>query len=179
MNWISMEWSRILSSDCIVYGLGPRMVYPIFRCGFTSIRATADKTYINEQIKTRNIDVLIRDPGDRFVSGVNEYARQNNTDVETTWQLIHDDELVDKHFAPQYVWLMQLQKFHTGLVTLYPFKDIKKFTKLHKATWEDYPGATEKVAVPCLKDYVEKDYKLLEYLNKTLTIKDLLKHVLS
>ena len=77
-----MNWNNILSGDCTVYGLGPRMVYPIFRCGFTSIRASADQTFINKQIKTRNIDILIRDPADRFISGVNEYARQNNADVE-------------------------------------------------------------------------------------------------
>ena len=47
-----MNWNNILSSDCTVCKLGPRMVYPIFRCGFTSIRATADKTYVNEEIKT-------------------------------------------------------------------------------------------------------------------------------
>jgi len=179
MNWISMKWNSILSSDCIVYGLGPHMVYPIFRCGFTSIRATADKTYVNEQIKTKNIDVLIRDPADRFMSGVNEYARQNKTNVEDTWNLIAQQKLIDKHFAPQYVWLMHLQKFHTGTVTLYPFKDIKKFTTLHKATWDDYPGATEKEPVAQIEEFVDKDFLLLEHLNKTLTIKDLLKHVLS
>ena len=60
---------------------------------------------------------------------------------------------------------MQLQKFHSGPVTLYPFKDIKKFTKLHKATWEDYPGATEKEPVAQIEDFVDKDLLLLEYLN--------------
>tara|TARA_B110000858_G_C17608478_1_gene383363 strand:+ start:24 stop:545 length:522 start_codon:yes stop_codon:yes gene_type:complete len=173
-----MNWNNILSGDCTVYKLGSRMVYPIFRCGFTSIRASADETFINKQIKTRNIDVLIRDPADRFVSGVNEYARQNNAEVEATWQLIHDNKLVDKHFAPQYVWLMHLQKFHKGTVTLYPFKSIKKITRKHSGKWSE-KSATKKIALPCLKDFVEKDYELLDYLNKTLELNQLLKHVLS
>ena len=113
------------------------------------------------------------------MSGVNEYARQNKVDVEDTWNLIAEHKLIDKHFAPQYVWLMHLQKFYTGTVTLYPFKDIKKFTTLHKATWEDYPGATEKEPVAQIEEFVDKDFLLLKHLNKTLTLKELLKNVLS
>tara|TARA_B100001057_G_scaffold412887_1_gene429197 strand:- start:1805 stop:2326 length:522 start_codon:yes stop_codon:yes gene_type:complete len=173
-----MNWNNILSSDCTVCKLGPRMVYPIFRCGFTSIRATADKTYVNEEIKTKNIDVLIRDPADRFMSGVNEYARQNKVEVEDTWNLIAQNKLIDKHFAPQYVWLMHLQKFHKGTVTLYPFKDIKKFTKKHTHKWSTV-SATEKEPVAQIEEFVDKDFLLLKYLNKTVTIKELLKNVLS
>ena len=173
-----MNWNNILSSDCTVCKLGPRMVYPIFRCGFTSIRATADKTYVNEEIKTKNIDVLIRDPADRFMSGVNEYARQNKVEVEDTWNLIAQNKLINKHFAPQYVWLMHLQKFHKGTVTLYPFKDIKKFTKKHTHKWST-TSATEKEPVAQIEEFVDKDFLLLKYLNKTLTIKELLKNVLS
>ena len=174
-----MKLTNILSGDCIVCKIKSRAVYPIFRVGSMSLKAEASKTYTNEKIKFANIDVLIRDPGDRFVSGVNEYARQINADVESTWQQIYDGKIIDKHFAPQYVWLMHLQKFHTGTVTLYPFKDIKKFTKLHKDKWEYTNRPRKKVDVALLKDFVEKDYKLLEHLNKTLTLKDLLKNVLS
>ena len=113
-----MKLTSILSGDCIVCKIGSRAVYPIFRVGSMSLKAEASKTYTNEKIKFANIDVLIRDPGDRFVSGVNEYARQINADVESTWQQIYDGKIIDKHFAPQYVWLMHLQKFHTGTVTL-------------------------------------------------------------
>lgn len=173
-----MNWNNILTGDCTVYGLGPRMVYPIFRCGFTSIRATADKTYVNQQIKANNIDVLIRDPADRFMSGVNEYARQNKVDVEDTWNLIAEHKLIDKHFAPQYVWLMHLQKFHRGTVTLYPFKSIEKITRKHKGKWSD-KSANDKEPVAQIEEFVDKDLLLLKHLNKTLTIKDLLKHVLS
>ena len=174
-----MKLNSILSSDCTVYKIKSRAVYPIFRVGSESLKAEANKTYTNEGIKFANIDVLIRDPGDRFVSGVNEYARQIDAKVIPTWQKIHDGKIIDKHFAPQYVWLMHLQKFHTGTVTLYPFKDIKKFTRLHKDKWEYTNRPNKKVDVSLLKDFVEKDYKLLEHLNKTLTIKELLKDVLS
>ena len=140
-----MNWNNILSSDCTVCKLGPRMVYPIFRCGFTSIRATADK---------------------------------NKVEVEDTWNLIAQNKLINKHFAPQYVWLMHLQKFHKGTVTLYPFKDIKKFTKKHTHKWSTL-SATEKEPVAQIEEFVDKDFLLLKYLNKTLTIKELLKNVLS
>ena len=87
-------------------------------------------------------------------------------------------KLINKHFAPQYVWLMHLQKFHKGTVTLYPFKDIKKFTKKHTHKWSTL-SATEKEPVAQIEEFVDKDFLLLKYLNKTLTIKELLKNVLS
>tara|TARA_A100000164_G_C21812763_1_gene726370 strand:- start:23 stop:547 length:525 start_codon:yes stop_codon:yes gene_type:complete len=174
-----MQLISILSGDCVVCKIGSRAVYPIFRVGSQSLRTEATKTYTNEEIKFANIDVLIRDPGDRFVSGVNEYARQIDANVESTWQQIHDGKIIDKHFAPQYVWLMHLQKFHSGTVTLYPFEDIKLFTNLHKDKWELTDRPKKKVDVALLKDFVEKDYKLLDHLNKTLTLRKLLKNVLS
>jgi len=173
-----MDWNKVLLSDCAVYKIGSRIVYPIFRCGFTSIRDSADKKYVNNKIKFKNIDVLIRDPGDRFMSGVNEYARQNKVDVEDTWNLIAENKLVDKHFAPQYVWLMHLYKFHKGTITLYPFDDIKKFTKLHKGKWSS-KSKEEKMPLAQIEEFVEKDFILLNHLNKTLELDKLLKYVLS
>ena len=73
---------------------------------------------------------------------------------------------------------MHLQKFHKGTVTLYPFKDIKKFTKKHTHKWST-TSATEKEPVAQIEEFVDKDFLLLKYLNKTVTIKELLKNVLS
>ena len=173
-----MDWNKILLSNCEVFQIGSRVVYPIYRCGYTTFKAVKDKTYKNNQISFRNIDVLIRDPADRFVSGVNEYARQNKLDVEDTWNLIAENKLIDKHFAPQYIWLMHLHKFHKGTVTLYPFSDIKKFTNTHKGKWNNKKHG-EKLPLAQIENFVDKDLLLLKHLNKTVTLKELLKNVLS
>ena len=171
-------WNKLLNTDCVVLNIGDHVIYPIFRVGSTSLVAAADKKYTNEQIaKCTHIDILIRDPGDRFVSGLNEYCQQNNLDVEETWELVEQGRLVDRHFAPQYMWLLHLYKFYKGTVTLKPFRDIKKITNKHVNK-----DKSKKVAVALLRSFVEVDYKLMEHYNKTIQIGELvkgLKHVLS
>ena len=79
------HWNRLLNTDCTVIDIGSHTVYPIFRVGYTSLMSDADQTYTNRQIsKCEHIDILIRNPIDRFVSGVNEYCRQNSLDVKKT-----------------------------------------------------------------------------------------------
>ena len=94
------------------------------------------------------------------MSGVNEYARQNKVDVEDTWNLIAENKLIDKHFAPQYIWLMHLHKFHKGTVTLYPFSDIKKFTNTHKGKWNNKKHG-EKLPLAQIENFVDKDLLIL------------------
>jgi len=172
------HWNKLLNTDCTVIDIGPHTVYPIFRVGSSSLLGIADKKYINRQIaKCEHIDILIRDPGDRFVSGLNKYCRQNNLDVGETWELVEQGKLVDRHFAPQYMWLLHLYKFYKGTVTLKPFRDIKKITNKHVNK-----DKSKKVAVALLRSFVEVDYKLMEHYNKTIQIGELvkgLKHVLS
>jgi len=164
-------WNKLLNTDCVVLNIGDHVIYPIFRVGSTSLVAAADKKYTNEQIaKCTHIDILIRDPGDRFVSGLNEYCQQNNLDVEETWELVEQGRLVDRHFAPQYMWLLHLYKFYKGTVTLKPFRDIKKITNKHVNK-----DKSKKVAVALLRSFVEVDYKLTEHYNKTIQIGELIK----
>ena len=171
-------WNKLLNTDCVVLDIGDHVIYPIFRVGSSSLMAAADKKYTNQQIaKCKHIDILIRDPGDRFVSGLNEYCRQNNLDVKETWKLVEQGRLVDRHFAPQYMWLLHLYKFYKGTVTLKPFKHIKKITNRH-----EHNNKIKEVYVPLLKKFVEVDYELMEHYNKMIELGELvkgLKHVLS
>jgi hypothetical protein len=172
------QWNKLLNTDCTVVDIGPHTVYPIFRVGHTSLMASADNTYTNKQIaKCKHIDILIRDPGERFVSGLNQYSRHNNLEVEETWDLVEKGRLVDRHFAPQYMWLLHLYKFYRGTVTLNPFHTIKKITNMHEKK-----DKRKKVAVALLKSFVEVDYKLMEHYNETIQLGQLIneyRHVLS
>ena len=75
------HWNRLLNTACKVYELGDNFVYPIMRNGSTSLRSVVGRKYTNEEIhKCKDIVVFLRDPADRFVSGLNEYCRQNNAE---------------------------------------------------------------------------------------------------
>ena len=62
-----------------------RFVYPIFKNGSSSLteyaRQQGYKTLLNEQIKRISIiDVVLRDPMDRFLSGFNSYVYNTKTE---------------------------------------------------------------------------------------------------
>jgi len=164
------HWNKLLNTDCTVMDIGTHTVYPIFRVGFTSLSTVCERKYVNEQIaKCQHIDIMIRNPGDRFVSGINEYCRQNNLDVEETWKLVEQGKLVDRHFAPQYLWLLHLYKFYKGAVTILPFNHIKKITSVHKRK------GYRREPVTLLKSFVEIDYALTEHYYETFELGELIK----
>ena len=165
------HWDKLLNTDCTVVNVGEHTVYPIFRNGYSSLMSVANRTYVNEKIADcKHIDILIRDPGDRFISGLNEYCNRNTLDVKQTWQLVEQDKLVDRHFAPQYMWLFHLYKFYKGTVTLKPFSFIKKITKTHINKYR-----TEKVPVALLKSFVDVDYELIKNYNDSMELGELIK----
>ena len=159
------QWNKLLNTDCTVVDIGPHTVYPIFRVGFTTLSSVCERKYVNKQIaECKHIDVMIRDPGDRFVSGINEYSRQNNLDVKETWKLVEQDKLVDRHFAPQYMWLLHLYKFYKGTVTILPFDHIKQITSVHERK-DDINKP-----VPLLKSFLNVDYAIVEHYNETFEL---------
>lgn len=173
------HWSNHLTRDCIVVKVGNYIVYPIHRVGFTSLMYDADMTYTNTEISNlTHINVLIRDPESRFVSGVNEYCRQNNLDIHEVYEKIKEDKLVNSHFIPQYVWLLNLYRFYKGEVTIRPFTFIANITDVHKRKDESI------IKVEPLKRFTEVDAEIIKNttVQKRFLLKDIVKdykHVLS
>jgi len=170
-------WNKLLNTDCIVVEVGPHTVYPIFRVGQTSLMAVCDKKYVNTEIaECKHIDVMIRDPEVRFVSGVNEYCVQQNLDVKETWELINKGQVHDRHFTPQYVWLVHLYRFYKGDITIRPFDYISNITQVH------LHKSRSSVDVPVCEPYVKADRHLTKYYNQTVALQELItryKNVLS
>ena len=72
------NYDSYLRTKCQVVSIGGTFVYPIFRVGYTSLMEDADMVFTNNEITLCDtIEVLLRDPKERFISGVNEYCRQN------------------------------------------------------------------------------------------------------
>ena len=171
------QWNKLLNTDCMVVKVGPHTVYPIFRVGQSSLMAVCDKKYVNAEIaECKHIDVMIRDPEVRFVSGVNEYCVQQNLDVKETWELINKGQVHDRHFTPQYVWLMHLYRFYKGDITIRPFDYMSNITQVH------LHKSSSSVAVPVCEPYVKADRHLIKYYNQTVALEELIvryKNVLS
>ena len=171
--------TRVLLRDCSVVKIGEYTVYPIHRVGFTSLMHAADSIYTNLEIANlHHIDVLIRDPEERFISGVNEYARQNKLDVRDLYNKIQREQFVDTHFMPQFVWLMNLYRFFKGEITIRPFNFISNITKVHIRKGEPHQYLEP------IQRFTEVDRQMLRNttVHKRYYIKDIIKnyqHVLS
>jgi len=171
------HWSNLLNTDCVVVDIGKHTVYPIFRVGHNTLMSVCNKKYVNEEIQNCNhVDVIIREPEARFVSGVNEYCTQHDLNIDTTCKLISDGKLYDRHFTPQYVWLMNLYRFYKGFVTIRPFNYISNITDIH------LHKSRSNTDVPVCEQFVKVDRHLIKYYNETVNIKYLIeryKHALS
>ncbi len=68
------HWNKLLNTDCVVVAVGPHTIYPIFRVGQSTLMSVCDRKYVNKEIDYCNhVEIMIREPEERFVSGVNEY----------------------------------------------------------------------------------------------------------
>lgn len=165
------HWNKILTTDCKVVKVKDKIVYPIFRVGSTSLLHSANEAYVNEEIANcENIMILLREPGERFVSGLNEFCLQNKLDVNNAWQKVKEGKLIDRHFAPQYIWLLHLSKFYNGKVTLMPFDHIKNITHKHMRK-----KVKSRIHVDPLKEFIEVDQLLLDLTGQTLQLRPLIK----
>lgn len=98
-----------------------RYIYPIFKNGSTSITEYAKqqgyKILLNSQIKRApTIDIILRDPLKRFISGFNTFVfntkRDNpNLDIDTIIYFAETYLFLNRHYAPQIFWLHNLSKY--------------------------------------------------------------------
>lgn len=109
------------------------IVFPIFKNGSSTVNAIKNKdVHFTEIDELQVIDVFIRDPWERFLSGVNTYISCNNLDYNTTAKIINDVGFLNLHFAPQLFWIINLQRFVKSKIRINNLSDLKKYTSLHK-----------------------------------------------
>jgi hypothetical protein len=93
---------------------------------------------INEQInKVSTIDVVLRDPISRFISGINTFVyntkQENpNLDIDTIIYFAENYLFLNRHYAPQLSWLLNLKKYshRTAKLRLHDMSSLSTFTPL-------------------------------------------------
>lgn len=134
---------QVLTQDCEVIKISEKLcVYAIFKNGRSSLETYAKKkslkVFVNKEIGYLNdIVVYLRDPIQRFLSGVNTYLCYENLQPELiTLGKIERGEILDIHFSPQYIWLAGLRRFFNGTVTLRPYEELFRLIPLRLGPWE-------------------------------------------
>ena len=129
----------------------------------------ADMVFTDREIDScPTITVLLRDPNERFISGVNEYCKNQGKGLNHIYKKIEIGKLVDRHFMPQYLWLLHLYKFYKGPIVLRPFSHIKEITQVHANK------SKLKRQVKPIDRFIKVDTFLLRHLNKTVQLKDII-----
>ena len=177
--------TNLFTADCIVILFRDDAVYPIFKNGQTSLfehtrHQTLKTTLKNDEIsKLKKIKIFLREPRERFISGVHTVIEQEKiNDVNGFLKKVENFRIYNRHFIPQYYWLLHLYKYFKGDVELLSVKKlyelipnragpaIKKITKQRR----------DQILTIDHKKYVDVDYKLIKkYIEKTVKLEKIIK----
>ena len=158
-----------------------RYVYPIFKNGSSSLLNSNFRSLsLSEIEQLETIEVFIRDPLDRYVSGVQTFLRFNPEYArEATLKLIHEYLFLNRHFTLQFHWLVNLARYTTASITIRPIEELSTATDL---TWHQL--SRDQRLINEFSAYVNLHYYLLldkvlrhDLLGMTVTFKEILAHI--
>jgi hypothetical protein len=170
----------IFPDRCDVLEIVPsqRYIYPIFKNASSSLYSSGFRTVdMVELADIKNIEVLVRNPFERFISGVQTYIDNldPNLDRTTVLHFIENNLFLNRHFCPQFHWLVNLKRFTDADITIKPLHYVGTITTEHKnvstvdTDLVEYFENNDKVYF-----YLEVDKVLINnLLGKTVSFKDI------
>ena len=187
---------RIIFPDrCEVIEVIPsqRYVYVIFKNGYSSFFAARKinkwSTHINQQIqKIKNIDVIIRDPEERLISGINTFIQhtlRDNPELDpatVTWFAFNYLSL-NRHYASQFSWLLNLARYLNtdAKLNFLSMSDVGKMTMIDKKPEGVTQASTELIEqISSIKNnemYQRIDIAIFKCIGQSLTFNELLQHI--
>lgn len=162
----------IFPDRCDILDMGSqRYVYPIFKNGSSILYSAPHKKVNLSTLSSKNtIDVFVRDPYERFLSGVQSFFRYNkNVQCNvTSLYFISNYLFLDRHFCPQFYWLVNLNRFLNGVnMRLLPVKKVSEFNgKIDNRYDLD----------PIIADYFKNNLKVQFYLQVDKVLTETLVH---
>ena len=181
----------ILTSDCEVIKFNnEQYFYPIFKNGRSSLIIYARKNNLkllkNKEISNlKKITIFLRSPKERFLSGVHTFFYLTNNYVnENTLKKIENFDIIDRHFIPQYLWLLHLHKYFNGIVEFKPVLELLRLIPNRDGPWTTNPipwrAMTQKdkdtISSIKHKKYIEVDDKIIKkYMNQSVALGKLIK----
>ena len=168
-----------------------RYIYPIFKNGSSSLlehaRQQNYKILINEQIKRAPIiEVILRDPLSRYISGIQTFihdVKKENPilDVDTILYFAENYLFLNRHYAPQLTWLINLSQHTDTRLRLHNMDALSTFTPL---TWTPPKNIQfDQTVIDRISNnihnemYLRLDNLLLQLIGQELTFKEILAYL--
>lgn len=125
----------IFPDRCDVLEIVPsqRYVYPIFKNGSSSLNESSYRILNHSELSAlTNIEVYVRDPVARFASGIQTYLDRLDPALDQTTALYFVTEylFLNRHFCPQFHWLLNLQRYTNASVTILPLHQLSDITSI-------------------------------------------------
>jgi hypothetical protein len=124
----------IFPDRCEVLEVAPqRYVYPIFKNGYSSLTNSGFRVLeMTELSQLDTVEIFVREPIERFFSGLSSWIDNNqNFDKDTLVAIAGTHLFFNRHYAPQFHWLVNLRRFTTAKIKINPVEDLSTVTNLH------------------------------------------------
>jgi len=167
----------LFPDECVVLEVAEnRYVYPIHKNGSTSLYNSGFRQLSFDEIsKLEVVEVFVRDPIQRYISGVSKFIDETGFDYSAVLHFVENYLFLNNHYAPQFYWLLNLQRFTSAKLYLRPMEDISTVTKLHDNYTNNKLVTAENSKV---QFYLQLDKVLVgELLGRTVTFKQIVQTI--
>lgn len=172
----------LFPDECEVLEVAPnRYVYNIFKNGSSSLRKSGFRKLSLEEIANLDtIEVFIRDPYERYVSGVQTYLSylEPTQDRDTVLDIIDQFLFLNRHFTLQFHWLVNLARHTSANIK---FRSLDELGNITDLTWNALTRDEELLKHFEDNDrlwfYLQLDNVLTDFVGKTVKFKEVIKHI--
>lgn len=129
----------IFPNRCEILEIIPsqRYVYPIFKNGSSSLHSNYKTISQTQVADLKVVDVYVRDPMNRFLTGVQTYIdnlqkSDPTIDRNTVLYFVNEYLFLNRHYAPQFHWIVNLQRFTKAQIRILPLSELSQITTAFK-----------------------------------------------
>lgn len=165
-------------------------VFPIFKNGRSSLRRSGTLVPMDAISDIRDpIIVFLRDPRERFLSGVNTFVQHlqqsdPSLDTHTILYFVQNYLFLNRHYAPQFFWLIHLAQHIDSKtkIILKDFEDVGNYVTIHHNAGIEHMHPEVEASIKSFnKDkldlYYYLDEVLIQRLGGVFTVRELLQDV--
>jgi len=161
----------------VIEVLDGKNIYLIHKNASTTLRTIQKRVLSFTEIAQLDlVDIFVRDPYTRFLSGVQTYITKNGiTNIPDLAKIINEVYFINNHFCPQLFWIINLQRFCSAKIRINHINTLENFTEVKQNQQSNYNELDVYFKEnKQLKYYLELDNVLYEnFINKTVTFDDI------